>query len=508
MRITLISPRIAIQKGDFLGSGVPYWPIELAILASFLREQKNEVFVIDLFGASPTTLEEKADYYLQGKLFQDFIKTDVITNANIFILYAISYMSHIELLSIAEDIRRIKPDAIISVLENSQAVTGYALPEKVSEFFRCGVDALLCGEVYWNWDEIMTFFKNPKGLIPPENVLIPNPSKTHILHRKIEKNPSYPIPAWELFDLKNYWSLPYSHGPKAKRYFPILTSRGCPYSCDFCIISETNNKKWRPRTPKEVVNEMIILRDRYSVRHFQIEDLNPTVDGSRWEKICQLLIEKDVGIFFYFVSGTKAETIKIEQIPLYKRAGCRYISISPEVGNPEILKAMGKSFDYSHGLNLINACHKYGIYTQACFLVGHPEEKEKDHNLSCKYLHSLVNAGLDEVAVFIIAPFPGSKLYKERGINLSSTEKLVSFSPKGRYGWENLARRRMELIKIFFIEKLKKGLNIWFQGIRAFFGIPRTKMENLPKRILFIYFLLLKHRLKSIISSKKCLNES
>ncbi|HAW49541.1 TPA: hypothetical protein DCX16_01120 [bacterium] len=511
MQITLVSPRIAIQKGDFLGSGIPYWPVELAILAAFLREQENnKIFVLDLFGTSPTTVEEKADYYLQGKPFYDFIEEEAVTDADLFILYAISYMSHKELLSIAKCIRRVKPNAKICILENSQAVTGYALPEKSDEFFRYGVDALLCGDVYWNWNEIIAYFKNPKEITPPENILVSNPPKTHSLHRKIEKNIRLPIPAWELFPIKNYWSLPYSHGPKTKKYLPMLTSRGCPYSCDFCIISETNSKKWRARTPQEVVNEIIILRDKYGVRHFQIEDLNPTVNGSRWEEICKLLIEKDVGIFFYFASGTKAETIKLDKIPEYAKGGCRYISISPESGSPSVISQMGKSFDHAHGLKLIEACNKYGIYTQTCFLVGHPSEKPEDHKLSCDYLRSLVNAGLDEVAVFIIAPFPGSLLYKENEIEMSSSKLLTSFSPRGRKDWDKVMQKRRELIKIFFIEKLKKKpLSLFLQGIRALLGIPSTKMENLPRRILFVYFLLLKHKLNCILYPKrrKCPSE-
>ena len=64
--ICLISPRIAVQKNDFLGSGIPYWPIELAITAEFLREKKNNINVIDLFGTNPSIIEEKNDHYMQG----------------------------------------------------------------------------------------------------------------------------------------------------------------------------------------------------------------------------------------------------------------------------------------------------------------------------------------------------------------------------------------------------------------------------------------------------------
>lgn len=505
MRITLISPRIAVQKGDFLGSGVPYWPVEMAVLAAFLRDKGNKISVIDLFGSSPTTLEEKGDHYLQGQIIHHYLKSPAVINAEIFILYAISSMSHRELISIASVIRKSRPEAMVAILENSQAVTAYAISEVSNDFFSCGVDALLCGEIYWNWDEIGPFLQNPIEVTVPENVFVSNLPPEHKLRRKIEKYPSYPIPYWELFNLKGYWSIPYSHGPKTKRFLPILTSRGCPYPCDFCVVPETNNVRWRGRAPEEVVNEMMTLKDRFGVRDFQIEDLNPTVNGLRWEEICKLLIQRNAEIFFYFVSGTKSETVKIDRVPLYAQAGCRYISISPESGSPRILKIMGKPFNHVHALSLIESCHRNGIYTQACLLVGHPVEKDEDHRLSCDYLRSMVRAGLDEVAVFIVAPLAGSVLHNENSIDLSSTEALTSFSPKGRTGWDIFARRRSELLRIFFLEKLKRGPAIWFQGIRALLGIPRTKMENLPRRIIFIYWILLKYKLQRMLTHRRSL---
>ena len=90
MRIALISPRLALQKGDFLGSGVPYWPLELAILASFLRDRGRDVYVIDLFGSSPKNLEEKADHYLQGCSIDNYLDQKAISKADVIIIYALS----------------------------------------------------------------------------------------------------------------------------------------------------------------------------------------------------------------------------------------------------------------------------------------------------------------------------------------------------------------------------------------------------------------------------------
>ena len=66
MHFTLVSPRLAIQKGDFLGSGVPYRPVELATLAAHIRESRDQVDVIDQFGADPSRLSDQGDHYLQG----------------------------------------------------------------------------------------------------------------------------------------------------------------------------------------------------------------------------------------------------------------------------------------------------------------------------------------------------------------------------------------------------------------------------------------------------------
>ena len=53
----------------------------------------------------------------------------------------------------------------------------------------------------------------------------------------------FKFPAWEFFHLKNYWELGYSHGPlSSDKYLPILTSRGCPYPCNFCVVPFTNSE--------------------------------------------------------------------------------------------------------------------------------------------------------------------------------------------------------------------------------------------------------------------------
>jgi len=487
MHLTLISPRLALQKADFLGSGVPYWPVELATLASFLRDRGEQVSLIDLFGNNPRQLDDCGDHYRQGERIEQYASSPALAHADAFILYAISYMSHQELLGILRFLKQHFPNTPVAILENSQAVTAYSLQRMAAEFLAHGADCLICGEPYFNWDAIATSLHHP-DTEPPPNVMTRQYQRNP--ERITDKSAHYPIPAWDLVNLQGYWSLPYSHGPKTRRYLPVLSSRGCPYPCDFCVVPETNSKRWRGNSPEDVVNELITLRDRFGVHDFQIEDLNPTVQHERWERICELLIERNANIRFYFVSGTKAETLHVDTMALFAKAGCRYISISPESGGKTLMKAIGKKFNYDHGIELVRACRQHGIRTQACFLVGHPKETEVDFDASHHYMEQMVLAGLDEVAVFVVAPFAGSRLYADNAIAVDNQQALPSFSPKGRANYETLERRRKTLIRTFFKAKLRKGADLWLQGIRAILGLPQTKMENLPRRIFYIYWLI------------------
>lgn len=244
---TLISPRIAVQKNDFLGSGIPYWPLELAIFSSFLKSRSNTIIrVIDLFGSNPKKLSDKGTYYLQGAELKECLSgSDTTQHTDVFVLYALSYMSHHDLLTLCSQLKSLNPQAKVVVLENSQAVTAYSLSSVNEEFFKAGASALVCGEPYWNWDEIESYLLNESSP-QPKNLMTQSDQPIERVYNKA--SPTYPVPDWSSFPYENYWKLPYSHGPKEKKFFPIYTSRGCPYPCDFCVVPETNEKKMA-RTP-------------------------------------------------------------------------------------------------------------------------------------------------------------------------------------------------------------------------------------------------------------------
>jgi anaerobic magnesium-protoporphyrin IX monomethyl ester cyclase len=488
----ILSPRLAIQKGDFLGSGVPYWPLEAATLASWLRDRHWKVDFLDLFGLDPTRLDSDGRIDWQGlpieKAYAGARLARVDTYTCVFV-YAISAMSHQELLRLVRWLKRASARKII-VFENSQAVTGYDLSQTQESYRAAGADCLLIGEPYENWADIEALLLDVSHT-EPENIIWLGHSG-RMPRRRYMDPVRTPVPAWDVVPFKNYWRLPYSHGPIHGPYFPMLTSRGCPYPCTFCMVPATNSQRWRPRPAEDVVDEMVSLHRRYGVGQFQWEDLNPTIDRARIKRIGELLSASGLALRFRVVSGTKVETLDTETLNAMAKGGCDYISISPESGSREILKAMRKPFNHQYGLEMIGAMRQRGISSQACFVLGHPQESETDRKATESYLRKIVRAGVSEAAFFILSPLPGSEIRSEVKME-DYDEALWSFSPRHRIDYASLERWRRRLIwRFLFWKLLFHPMEFCRQVFNALRFRPQTKMEMLPRRVLVLGWMRIK----------------
>ena len=226
--------------------------------------------------------------------------------------------------------------------------------------------------------------------------------------------------------------------------------------------------------------------NKYGVREFHIEDLNPTVSDLRIREICDEILKRRLDIIWKIAAGTKAETIKAEEtIDLMAKAGCRYISISPETGSSRLLKLMHKPSDLNHLACLVRRMRRVGIRSQACFVIGYPGETEDDLQMTWNLIRDLSRQGIDEVALFIVTPVPGSAIYEEfHGYALLSE---LNFTPTWRKDYRRLSRFRISLYMRFLLWKL------WYHPLdipRQIFNFLRrrfeTKMEMVPyKAVVF-----------------------
>ncbi len=503
MHVTLISPNIVTQKGDYFSSGIPYMPVTLAYLTAYLREKKHEVHVIDAFGECPEKITLQDNYIIQGLTLPEILQRVQPNTQHVF-LYAGQVVSHNTLLALIHTLRNQHPELPITIVENTQSVVAYALAYVAEDFLTAGATFLITGEAELRAQELLqgTSVEKIDGLIfRKEKKTIHNKKKHYLSSAELD---TLPFPAWDLFPVKNYWKLGYAHGPfTRKKYISILTSRGCGLLCNFCVVPETNEGKWRSRSAQNVVAEIQHWINTLGVREFHIQDLNPTTYKKRIQEIAQLILDKNLRITWKFVAGTKIETLDKPTLDIAARAGCTYVSLSPESGSSHVLKLMRKSFVHDYGLELVRHMHTLGITTQACFVLGYPGETDEDILLSINYARDLARAGIDELALFIMTPIPGSTAYREQKLKDFVSLDQLTFTPTWRSDYAKLSRVRWTLYAKFFFWKLRyHPFKLLKQPFYLLSGRFNTKTEQAIYHALKLQLLILKAKITSLLEKK------
>ena len=131
-----------------------------------------------------------------------------------------------------------------------------------------------------------------------------------------------------------------------------------------------------------------------------------------------------------------------------------------------------------------------GISSQACFVLGYPGEEDEDRQLTEDMLMELTKNGVDEVAIFVVTPVPGSKIYQE--FSGFSEYSQLNFSPTWRTDYKKLNKFRLNLYRKFLLGKLRyHPKKILKQPFLFLARRCRTKMEMVPYRALHTLFLRL-----------------
>jgi len=488
--VVLINPNLVVQRNDPFTTGIVYMPISLAYIASSLRKANIPLKVIDAFAEQPYQARHNNKFLILGLSCTEIVER-IPADAQVVFVYAINLTNHLSTIDIVEAVKQERRDLQIVVVENPHAVTAYSLHHVANEFYDAGADYILTGD-------------GERRAVRLVETLMNSFSESDLLRldgvgsRKFYNMPvdetndldNLPFPAWDLFPIENYWSLRFAHGPQTtRRYLPLLTSRGCPYRCKFCVAPATSNQKWRSRSAHNVVDEIEYSINKYQVCEFHIEDIDPTVSDHRIRAICDEILKRRLNIIWKIAAGTKVETIRNEEtINLMAKAGCRYISVSPETGSPRLLKLMNKPFDLNHAVRLIKRMNQVGICSQACFVLGFQGETNNDLRMTWNLVRELTRVGADEIALFIITPVPGSSIFNEfYGYKFLSE---LNFSPAWRTDYRMLSNFRLRLYMNFLFWKLYyhpiKILRQLFNFIRHSF---ETKMEMVVYRALVYKWL-------------------
>lgn len=271
------------------------------------------------------------------------------------------------------------------------------------------------------------------------------PGWAYIINREIKVNPTdetcFPkslddlaMPAWEKLPFEKYDSLDSKRsvittGPQENRYGPIMTSRGCPFECDYCHISREKSDtslagsigKLRLHSEERVLKDICKLKS-LGVRKLFFEDDSLLAKKKRVKNIFRQIAGlgfsisdiNGVNLVHFHQKGKHGLEIDREYLEILRDAGFDQIVFPIESGSQRVLDT------YATGKNnlttmdfplLMRTMTNMGIRAPANMMIGFPDETEEEMQQSIELAHKLMDSGAPYVTFFIPIPFPGSKLF-------------------------------------------------------------------------------------------------
>lgn len=215
---------------------------------------------------------------------------------------------------------------------------------------------------------------------------------------------SLPFPSRELFNnqaYKNYYSRRFDYTTTS-----VITSRGCPFQCDFCSRPVFGNE-FRSRTAANVADEVEAVRGLGYERVWFADDCF-TLNRKRLLDICDTLFRRRTDIGWECLS--RVDTVDSEIAERMRRAGCIRVFLGIESGNDSVLKTMKKQATTSQAKEAVHTLKKAGIQTGAFFILGYPGENDKTIMDTVAFASSLP---LDYLSFTLPYPIPGTQLFEK-----------------------------------------------------------------------------------------------
>lgn len=248
-------------------------------------------------------------------------------------------------------------------------------------------DSVVIGEVEGIWGKVLDDFENDRMLSTYTG------TQVKLKQFKI-------IPRHDLLHPDYFWH-------------SVQTSRGCPFNCYFCSVSEYLGQEYRQREVSDVLDELKLIPGKYitfvddNLIGYSQEHYNRAIE--LFEGMIQLGMHKK------WWMQTSINAIDNERvIKLAAQAGCMYAFIGFETIDNEKLKEMRKGVNLKIGVDnykrVVDTFHKYGIGVLGAFIIGNDYESPAFYEELAEYL---LRSGIDIVQLTLLTPLPGTKFMRQ-----------------------------------------------------------------------------------------------
>ncbi|MBD3346291.1 MAG: radical SAM protein [Chitinivibrionales bacterium] len=373
-------------------SGTLYYPMWLAYSVAYLEKHDHEVLFID----APAAELDAAQVYEKAKEFQPQMAILDTSTPSIY--------SDIE---VAEGLKKALPDIFVTLV----GVHVSALPEETLQL-NDAVDAVAFREYDATVVELAEKIVHSRDDTSLESVkgIAYRTQKGEI--RKNEPRPYIEnlddIPLVSSVYKRHLGTKPYFYGHSRYPLVVIISGRGCPFHCTYCVIPQTlQGHKYRTRSVANVVEEFrYVAENMPEVKEIMIEDDTLTANKKRCRELSDTLIKEKMTRIPW--SANSRPDVDIDTMRLMKKAGCRLFCVGLESGDQQILDNIKKGTKIERIRQFVKDARRAGILVHGCFMVGNRGETRETLE---KTLQLAKDLNPDTAQFYPIMIYPGTEDY-------------------------------------------------------------------------------------------------
>ncbi len=412
--ILLVVPSFNYGKLQSVGPKCPN--IGIGTVAAFLEVNGYNVAVLDCFGL---------------ELEREEIKKELAKHNARIVMTGSATANFTLACEILQDAKALNPKVI--TIHGGPHVSGN--PE--SAFEDGNTDYVVIGEgeetclelVNWLSGKTDAALESILGIVyKKDGKIVRNPD------RDIVKNlDKLPVPAYHLFPMERYHS--YGWLDMGRKFTTMVTSRGCPFKCFFCV-SSIKAKYWRQKSADLVFKEILLLYKEYGIRHIYFQDDEFCVNHARVIEICNKIREHKLDLVWECL--TRVNHMDDQLLSNMASAGCVSILFGVETGYEEGLKLVNKPIELEMVVKATRMAQKYGIMVKCTYIMGFPWEGAAELK---KTINFAKRVDADLTFFNIAAPYPGTPFYDEV-VKYNLFEQPENYSGHIIHGAEPLLRTR------------------------------------------------------------------
>lgn len=146
------------------------------------------------------------------------------------------------------------------------------------------------------------------------------------------------------------------------RYMGVLTSRGCPFSCSFCV----QTCRYQVRDLDAVFQEVDVYRSKYGIELLIVNDNTFNVHKDRFMAFCEGMRRRGLA----WSAAIRTDRFDEEMARAAKDSGAYYFVVGVESFNQDRLDKMGKKSSVTDNVRTLDLLNKYRIKYHGNILLG------------------------------------------------------------------------------------------------------------------------------------------